>query len=230
MLERVLEIIKVVATVCSRAPLVIVLLMSACSTSYRTAKTTRLVPTAKTVAAQTSNLPPDKSAVMVIPNPYEDDPYQANLAVEATKEVLQERGYNVVPNATTALLVAIPTLETNRAQVIQTSPPPSDAFSEFDQASRLLGSSPSLPRIAIKSGPTLKTKSSEAALVIEAFRADDWNKALLVNMLQLPPVWKVVTSLPAQYSTNPLDLQRTGGPNTQFQLPPDHLLTNATNR
>jgi hypothetical protein len=230
MLERRLGIIKVVLTACSRAPLVIVLLTTACSTGYRSAKTTHLAPTAKSATVQTSKPPLDQSTVSVIPNPYEDDQYQASLEVEATKQVLQARGYNVVENETTALLVAIPTLETNRVQVIQASPPPSEAFQDVDQPSRLLGSTPSLPNLAIKQTTTVKTKTNEPTLVIEAFRTGDWNKALLVNMLQLPPVWKVVSSLPAQYSIISLDPQRKGGPKTQFELPPDRLVTNATNR
>ena len=230
MAEGVLRLIKLVVTAGGWAWIGAAFLVTACSSSYPSASGKRLSPAATAGVSPKTNPLPDRSTVTVIPNPYEDDLYQANLAVEATKEVLQARGYNVVPNETTAGLVAIPTLETNRVKIIQTSPPPSDVFSQFDQPSRLLGSSPSLPNLRIKQTTTIGTKANEPTLVIEAFRSDVWNKALLVNMLQLPPVWKVVTSLPAQYSTNPLDLQRTGGPNTQFELPPNRLLTNATNR
>src|SRR5258708_363798 len=228
MLERCLGCAKRRLIVYSLATAGMVLLVTACSTSYQAAHKAP-PPPAKVAGQAQKPLGADQSSVTVIPNPYEDDQYQANMAVEATKQVLRGRGYNVVENGATAELVAIPTLETNRVQVLRRSTSPSDMFQEFDRPGKLFGTYPSLPTLAAGSTTAVNSKTNGSTLVIEAFRSDDWSKALIVNMLQLPPTWKEVTPLPHGYSTDPLDLQRTGGTKTQFQLPPDHLLTNAAN-
>jgi hypothetical protein len=219
---------KVQGAICSLGLAGVALLLADCSSQI--AQKSSPAPVGMTAGAQAQKGPAvEQSSVNVIPNPYEDDPYRANLAVEATKRVLQARGYNLVENGTTAQLIAIPTVETKRVQLVRQSASAFDVFQELEQPGRPLGLSASVPMPAVKLTTTVNGKANAPILVIEAFRTDDWNHALLVNMLQLPPVWKVVTALPVGYSADPLDLERTGGPKTEFQLPSDRLLTNATN-
>src|SRR5260221_12788411 len=121
-----------------------VLLVTACSTSYQAAHKAP-PPPAKVAGQAQKPLGADQSSVTVIPNPYEDDQYQANMAVEATKQVLRGRGYNVVENGATAELVAIPTLETNRVQVVRRSTLPFDLFQAVDGPANPFFNYPSAP-------------------------------------------------------------------------------------
>src|SRR5260221_11916888 len=94
MLERCLGCAKRRLIVYSLATAGMVLLVTACSTSYQAAPKAR-PPPAKVAGQAQKPLPPDQSSVTVIPNPYEDDQHQANMAVDATKKTVRGRGYDV---------------------------------------------------------------------------------------------------------------------------------------
>jgi hypothetical protein len=59
----------------------------------------------------------------------------------------------------------------------------------------------------------------DSCLVIEAFRKDAWDKALIVNELQLQPVWKVRTPLPASLRTSTEGAATARTADTDFVLP-----------
>jgi len=142
----------------------------------------------------------DHSNIVVIPNPYVDDPNVATEAVEAAKQELIKRGYSVVDTSDKAQLVAIPTVETARVSVthqVDADPLPVGPVQQFDRQGILFTTSESLPSIS-NSSTTVSMKSLGSVLVIEAFRKDEWDKALLVNELQLQPAWKFDASLPPQ--------------------------------
>lgn len=149
----------------------------------------------------------DNSGIVVIPNPYVDDLSVAAEAAEAAKQELIKRGYSVVDTEDKAELVAIPTIETARVSVIH----PSEAhvvdsdllpgsIQQFDRQGIGFSTSQSLPTISNPSA-VAPNKSSGWRLVIEAFRKEEWDKALLVNELQLRPTWKFDASLPPQLQT-----------------------------
>ena len=146
----------------------------------------------------------DNSGIVVIPNPYVDDLNVAAEAVEAAKQELIKRGYSVVDTEAKAQLVAIPTIETARVSLIH----PSDAhlvdsdplpgpIQQFDRQGTAFSTLQSLPSISTGS-KMVNSKSAGSVLVIEAFRKEEWDKALLVNELQLRPAWKFDASLPPQ--------------------------------
>jgi hypothetical protein len=146
----------------------------------------------------------DNSGIVVIPNPYVDDLNVAGDAVEAAKQELIKRGYSVVDTEDKAQLVAIPTIETARvtvtrpseAHLVDSDPLPG-SIQQFDRQGAGFITLQSLPSIANRSA-VVTSKSSGWRLVIEAFRKEEWDKALLVNELQLRPAWKFDASLPSQ--------------------------------
>jgi hypothetical protein len=146
----------------------------------------------------------DNSGIVVIPNPYVDDLNVAAEAVKAAKQELIKRGYSVVDTEDKAQLVAIPTIETARVTVIHPSEahlvdsdPVPGSIQQFDRQGTGFSTLQSLPSISNRSA-VVTSKSSGWILVIEAFRKEEWDKALLVNELQLRPAWKFDASLPPQ--------------------------------
>jgi hypothetical protein len=110
----------------------------------------------------------------------------------------------VVDTEDKAQLVAIPTIETARVSVIHPSEahvvdsdPVPGSIQQFDRQGTGFSTLQSLPSISNRSA-VVTSKSSGWILVIEAFRKEEWDKALLVNELQLRPAWKFDASLPPQ--------------------------------
>jgi hypothetical protein len=142
---------------------------------------------------------PDGSGIVVIPNPYVDDATLANSAANQAKAELAKRGYKIVSSEDQAQLVAIPTVETN---FISASNDGADASPvvltpQMDRPGMLANSFGSLPSF---SGPRRggAAKPAGRVLVIEAFKKDAWDKALIVNELQLVPDWKLRMPLPRE--------------------------------
>jgi hypothetical protein len=167
---------------------------------------------------------PDGSAIAVIPNPYVDDATLANAAADEAKSELTKRGYKVVSSEDQAKLIAIPTVETNfvSAGSISTSPSGEPSLSlspPVDRPGMLATTFESLPSL---SGPrgSGAVKANGKLLVIEAFDKAAWDKALIVNELQLPATWKLRIPLPKdlQPAVEGAAFARSGG-DTQFVLP-----------
>jgi hypothetical protein len=171
---------------------------------------------------------PDSSAIVVIPNPYVDNLAQANQAAEEAKQELINRGYKVVSSEAEADLVAIPTVETNTSVRLITAvrpvdlvetPAPGDA--QVDRTATVANSLGSLGSLSFRSssGSSSGSGNGRPLLVIEAFRKDAWDKALIVNELQLPPVWKVQVPLPASLKPTNEGGAIAGRGDTDFVLP-----------
>jgi hypothetical protein len=167
----------------------------------------------------------DSSSVVVIPNPYVDDLTLANKATEEAKRELIKRGYKVVSTEEEADLVAIPTVETNSAKLLPPAERKTDLFTDIggarlDRIGTVANDLGSLGSLSFRSSAG-SSGSVGSCLVIEAFRKDAWDKALIVNELQLAPAWKLRMPLPRE-----LEPALEGGAaarsadNTQFVLPP----------
>ncbi len=167
---------------------------------------------------------PDGSGIVVIPNPYVDDPTLAQAAADQAKTELTKRGYKIVPTEDQAQLVAIPTVETNFVSAAsETITPvgavPATLAPPMDRAGMLANSFDSLPSFSgRKVGGSVK--SGGRVFVIEAFNKGAWDKALIVNELQLAPTWKLRMPLP--HELEPAEEGAAfarAGDNTQFVLP-----------
>jgi hypothetical protein len=167
----------------------------------------------------------DSSAIVVIPNPYVDDLTLANKATEEAKQELIKRGYNVVSSEEEADLVAIPTVETNVVQVVLPSGNrPTELFTDIagaqlDRIGTVANSLGSLSSLSFRSSAG-SIGSGGSCLVIEAFRKDAWDKALIVNELQLAPAWKLRMPLPRELEPALEGAASVrSADNTQFVLP-----------
>jgi hypothetical protein len=191
------------------------LVLAACSNNQIAQKLKPKAPAQKSPANQ---LVVDSSRVVVIPNPYVDDLTLANKAADEAKQELIKRGVKIVGTEAEADVVAVPTVETNVTVVHSTKQP--EVFTvnpglQMDRASTLNNS---LGSLGSESFRTSIGKSGDQ-LVIEGFSKDGWDKALIVNELQLQPVWKVRIALPKSLkpSLEGAAVARTS--DTDFQLP-----------
>ena len=171
-----------------------------------------------------ANPTPDGSGIVVVPNPYVDDPTLAYAAANQTKAELLKRGYKIVPSEDQAQLVAIPTVETSFVgaapeNVTPVVPSPGALSPQMDRPGMFTSTLDSLPSF---SGPKASgtVKPGGKVLVIEAFGKEAWDKALIVNELQLPPTWKLRIPLPRELepAVEGAAFARSGD-DTQFVLP-----------
>jgi hypothetical protein len=172
-----------------------------------------------------ANQPPvDSSTVFVIPNPYVDDLTLANKASDEAKQELVKRGYKLVASEAEAKLIAVPTVETNVTKVVATSTVrPIDLFSDgnitpLDRYSMVTNNLGSLGSLAFQRSSNSIGPAGDS-LVIEAFPKDAWDKALIVNELQLQPAWKIRTPLPASLKPSIAGAQVARSGDTDFVLP-----------
>jgi hypothetical protein len=151
--------------------------------------------------AQQAQTPVDATAIVVIPNPYDDDETVATKAADEARQELTKRGYHVVDSEADAKLVAVPTVETNIGTLVKrSSERPLEMFSDtnlsqMDRTSSVSNSLGSLGQVS-SGGPIGVVGRAKDELVIEAFPKDAWDHALIVNELQLQPAWKVRMPLP----------------------------------
>jgi hypothetical protein len=166
----------------------------------------------------------DSAPVVVIPNPYVDDVTLANQATEETKQELIKRGYKVVASEAEAKLVVIPTVETNVMKLVTTGTArPTDLFSNNNNAlpnrsGAVANSLGSLGSLSFQHSSS-SIGNGGPLLVIEAFPRDAWDKALIVNELQLQPAWKIRMPLPASLKPSIEGQQIARTTDTDFVLP-----------
>jgi hypothetical protein len=166
--------------------------------------------------------PVDSAAIAVIPNPYVDDLTIANKAAEDSKQELIKRGYQVVASEAEAKIIAVPTVETNVVTIAaHPSERPIDLLSSntLDQLGRdsVTNSLGSLG--GVSPGPGNSFGKGRDLLVIEAFPKDAWDHALIVNELQLQPVWKIRMPLPGDLKPSVDGEKVAHMADTDFQLP-----------
>jgi hypothetical protein len=176
--------------------------------------------------APAGQAPVDRSAIAVIPNPYDDDLTLATKAADEAKQELIKRGYTVVVGEAEAKLIAVPTVETNVGTLVRrSSARPIEMLSDahlfqMDRTGSVANSLGSLGQVSVADGGDFVEKGKDE-LVIEVFPKDAWDHALIVNELQLQPTWKIRMPLPADLK--PIQgeqIAHTGHTaDTDFQLP-----------
>lgn len=190
------------------------LVIAGCSSNPLTLKTQQKAPVVTP--------PSDVSSIAVIPNPYVDDITLANKATEEAKQELIKRGYRVVSSETEADLVGVPTVETNAIRLV-TVAKPFDLLAVDGQAEpqRSLTVANSLGSLgsSVSQSSSGTVGDGKPSLVIEAFRKEAWEKALIVNELQLQPAWKIRMPLPASLKPSLEGAQIARTADTDFVLP-----------
>jgi hypothetical protein len=169
------------------------LTIAGCSNNQLAQKVKPKAPAQKAAADQ--QLVVDSTPVVVIPNPYVDDLTLANKAADEARQELIKRGVKLVGTEADADVVAVPTVETDVRVVHVTKQ--SDVFTANAglPMERLSTLNNSLSSLGSETFQTSIGRNGDQ-LVIEGFKKDAWDHALIVNELQLQPVWKVRVALP----------------------------------
>jgi hypothetical protein len=140
-----------------------------------------------------------KRSVAVIPDPYMDDLTTAKRLVDLVRKKMTQSGFRLSPSETTAELVIIPHLTSpiSGAVAVKTvSPVP-----RINLISPNIGE-PGMMQNAGGLGelPPLETRPAvsqdQIQLVIMAVEEVVWHKALNINQLRIPQVWRISVFVP----------------------------------
>jgi hypothetical protein len=143
-----------------------------------------------------------KRSVAVIPDPYMDDIATAKRLVDLVGKEMTQRGFNLSPSEDKAELVIIPHL---------TSSTSGNGSPKLLDLPRLNLISPNIgePGMMQSGGalgelPMLESRPDipqhEIQLIIIAVQEDVWHKALNINQLKIPQVWRVSVFVPTDFS------------------------------
>jgi hypothetical protein len=145
-----------------------------------------------------------KRSVAVIPDPYMDDLATSKRLVELVKKEMTQSGFRLSQSEQTAELVIIPHL---------TSPASGEAPAKsVEPVPRINLISPTIgERGMMQNGggldelPSLTTQAAvpqeQVQLTIMAVQEDVWHKALNINQLRIPQVWRISVFVPTDFST-----------------------------
>jgi hypothetical protein len=145
-----------------------------------------------------------KRSVAVIPDPYMDDLATSKRLVELVKKEMIQSGFRLSQSEQAAELVIIPHL---------TSPGPGEAPAKaVDPVPRINLINPTIGERgmmqnagALDELPSLATHAAvpqeQVQLTIMAVQEDVWHKALNINQLRIPQVWRISVFVPTDFST-----------------------------
>lgn len=145
----------------------------------------------------------EKHSVAVIPDPYMDDLTTAKRLVDLVRAEMTQRGFRVSPSENTADLVIIPHLTSPNSGATPAkavNPVPS-----INLISPNIGE-PGMMQNAERFGelpqwdspPALPAEQTQ--LTILAVQLDVWRKALIINQLRVPQVWRISVFAPTYFS------------------------------
>jgi hypothetical protein len=144
-----------------------------------------------------------KRSVAVIPDPYMDDLTTAKRLVDLVGKKMTQSGFRLSPSESKAELVIIPHLTSSLsgAVTVKTVNPvprinlitPNIGEPGMMQNAGGLGDLPALePRPAVP--------QDQIQLIIMAVQEDVWHKALNINQLRIPQVWRISVFVPTDFS------------------------------
>jgi hypothetical protein len=143
-----------------------------------------------------------KHSVAVIPDPYMDDLTTAKRLVDLVRAEMTQRGFRVSLSENTAELVIIPQLTSpasgeTPAKPVNSLPSinlisPNIAEPGMMQNAERLGELPQWD-----SPPALPAEQIQ--LTILAVQLDVWRKALIINQLKVPQVWRISVFAPTYF-------------------------------
>jgi hypothetical protein len=144
-----------------------------------------------------------KRSVAVIPDPYMDDLTTARRLVDLVGKEMTQSGFRVSLSEATAELVIIPHLASPTAG--ETTAKPVDPVPRVNLFTPDIGE-PGMMQNAGSLGelPPLETRPAlpqeQIQLIIMAVQEDVWHKALNINQLRIPQVWRISVFVPTDYS------------------------------
>ena len=143
-----------------------------------------------------------KRSVAVIPDPYMDDLVTSKRLVELVKKEMTQSGFRLSQSEQTAELVIIPHL---------TSPASGEAPAKaVEPVPRINLISPTIGERgmmqnagALDELPSLESRAAvtqeQAQLTIMAVQEDVWHRALNINQLRIPQVWRISVFVPTDF-------------------------------
>ena len=143
-----------------------------------------------------------KRSVAVIPDPYMDDLTTAKRLVDLVAKKMTQSGFRLSPSESTAELVIIPQLTSSAgAAAVKTVSPvprinlitPNVGQPGMMQNAGGLGELPALQ-------PPPVVPQDRIQLVITAVQEDVWHKALNINQLRIPQVWRISVFVPTDFA------------------------------
>ncbi len=144
-----------------------------------------------------------KHSIAVLPDPYMDDPTAAQRLVDLVRVEMIRKGFRLSQSENTAELVIIPYLTAPTSGDTSVKPPhPVPAIN-------LISANISEPGMMQSTGtlgelPQWENRSSlpqeRVQLTILAVQEEVWHKALNINQLRIPQVWRISVFLPTDFS------------------------------
>jgi hypothetical protein len=143
-----------------------------------------------------------KLSVAVIADPYMDDAAAANTLVDLVRKEMTRRGFRLSQTEATAELVIIPHLKGTSGDVPATPVRPAPSIN-------LLTPNIGEPGMMQNGGglgelPSIESRAAlpqdQIQLIVMAIQLDEWRKALIVNQLRVPQVWRISVFAPPDFS------------------------------
>jgi hypothetical protein len=144
-----------------------------------------------------------KRSVAVIPDPYMDDLTVAKRLVDLVGNEMAQRGFRLSRSENTAELVIIPHLTAPASGVIPAKSanlaPSINLFSPNFGESGMMQNAATLGELPeSEKQPTITHDRTQ--LTILAVQEDVWHKALNINQLRIPQVWRISVFVPTDFS------------------------------
>jgi len=144
-----------------------------------------------------------KHSVAVVPDPYTDDLTAANKLVDLVRKEMKKSGFRLSQSEDTAELVVIPHLTSSTSGAGSAKPVtplatlnlinPNVGEPGMMQNGGALGELPLL-----EDRPAVPQERIQ--LIVMAVQLNDWRKALIVNQLKVPQVWRISVFAPTDFS------------------------------
>jgi hypothetical protein len=144
-----------------------------------------------------------KRSVAVIPDPYMDDLTTAKRLVDLVGKKMTQNGFRLSQSEQTAELVVIPHLTSPTSE--ETLAQPVNPMPRIDLLNSSIGE-PGMMQSGSTFGalPPLQNQRvlphDQIQLVILAVQEDVWRKALNINQLRIPQVWRISVFVPTDFS------------------------------
>jgi hypothetical protein len=144
-----------------------------------------------------------KRSVTVIPDPYMDDLTTAKRLVDLVGKKMTQNGFRLSQSEQTAELVIIPHLTSPTSG--ETPTKPVNPAPRIDLLNSSIGEPGMMQRgSTFEELPPLVNQTvlprDQIQLVILAVQEDVWRKALNINQLRIPQVWRISAFVPTDFS------------------------------
>jgi hypothetical protein len=145
-----------------------------------------------------------KRSVAVIPDPYMDDLTVSKKLADLVRSEMTQRGFRVSQSENTAELVIIPHLISSGsgdtlAKLINPAPRINLISPNMGEAG-MMQKAATLGELPESENPQPAAPHDQTQLMILAVQEDVWRKALNINQLRIPQVWRISVYVPTDFS------------------------------